>query len=620
MNKTSIIRQLLSFLLLALFLAHASNMVQIPLLATLERKAYDYRINLNHATEPDERIVIVDIDEKSLAEIGRWPWNRDVLATLVDNLYDHYDVAVTGFDVLFAEADTSSGLNVLEDMASKELRDNPQYLQALEERRASLKYDELFAQSLQERNVILGYFFTNNSGIEAIKPSSDDDLPDPIYLLDEQTRDIPFIQTSGYGANLPILQANAAHGGFIDLPTVDDDGVIRAIPVVQRHGDRLYESLSMAMVRSLLDFEPLQLQIAEYQGEGSNLGLEKMSIGDFHVPVDERGVALVPYRGPYGSFPYVSAADVLNKTASMDTLEDAIILVGATAAGLLDVRSTPVQALYPGVEVHANLIAGILDSNIKENPAYVKGMLIIFLIVIWLMATLVFYFNNMLFSIISISSLLASTYFGGIYAWTDLNIVLPMATPLTFISLLFMYFLSYSYFVENRSKRQLARMFRQYIPPELVDELDGEVSDYGMEGETREMSVMFSDIRGFTSISEKLPPKELTRLMNAYLTGMTTAIQQERGTIDKYIGDAIMAFWGAPIADEKHAQRALEGSMEMLAQLETMQEEFDRQGWPPISIGVGINSGPMFVGNIGSEFRMSYTVLGDAVNLGARLE
>ena len=620
MNRTRVTRYLISFLILSLFLAHAAHVFQLPLLPTLEKRAYDFRINLNHRSQPDPRIVIVDIDETSLEQVGRWPWSRNIVAQLVDNLFDHYHVAVTGFDVLFAEADTSSGLEVLESFGQQQLSNNREYQQALNDLRPQLQYDQLFATSLQNRNVILGYFFTNTTS-EANAELIKGQLPDPIYLLDEQSVRIPFIHALGYGASLPLLQQHAAHGGFIDLPTVDSDGVIRAIPMVQRYGNLLYESLSLAMVRSLMDFPPLDLTIApDYENAEINLGLEQMKVDNYVIPVDERGTALVPYRGPFGSFPYVSAVDVLNKTVAPEILENAIVLVGATAAGLLDVRSTPVQNLYPGVEVHANLIAGILDGDIKQNPAYVQGILFISLILIWIILAILFDSRHMLLSIVGIFTLFGTIFVGGIYAWNELNIVLPMATQMSFIGLLFIYFTIYSYFVENRSKRQLAKVFRQYIPPELVDELDGDEGDYGMEGETREMSVMFSDIRGFTSLSETLPPKELTRLMNMYFSTMTQALQNNRGTIDKYIGDAIMAFWGAPIADEKHAQRAVDAAMEMISRLESLHLEFAKHGWPKISIGVGINSGPMFVGNIGSQFRMSYTVLGDSVNLGSRLE
>ncbi len=486
--------------------------------------------------------------------------------------------------------------------------------------RDDLEYDALFSKAIKDRAIVLGYYFsqaTNNDASNSITKV----LPKPVLTVNEETANIPFISANDVGSNLAIFQKNALHGGFIDLPTVDEDGVIRKIPMLQKYNDALYESLSLAMVRAIMGFPELELFIAEeYTGEATNLGLEQLKLGEFPIPVDESGSSLVPYRGPFGSFPYVSAKDVINKTIEIEKLEDAIVLIGTTAPGLLDIRSTPVQNIYPGVEVHANLIAGILDGNIKNKPAYIHGFQLVSLIIIWIVMTIVTSRPGVMLFVLSIGFLAVLIIGTAFYAWDKHHLVLPIATKLVFIAVLLFYYLGYSYFVENRSKRHLTKVFRQYIPSELVDELGNQDGDYAIEGETREMSVLFADIRGFTTLSEHMPPRELTRLMNCYFTGMTHAIQIHRGTIDKYIGDAIMAFWGAPLYDKKHAELAVDGALEMLNQLDQLESEFKKNGWPILSIGIGITSGSMYVGNIGSKFRMSYTVLGDTVNLGSRIE
>jgi len=619
MDKTTFLRHLFSTVLLLIFLAYSTGMISLPLIKSLEKQAYDFRINLSRQTGVDQRIVIVDIDEKSLEHIGRWPWSRHILAEMINNLFDDYQVEIVGFDILFSEKDESSGLKVMENLAANQLKNNEQYKTTLQTLKPQFEYDEIFAKAIKNRNVVLGYFFTHSSSQDTVGMEVGA-LPDPVYLLDDDSLKIPFVNTNGYGSNLELLQNNAKHGGFIDLPIVDDDGVIRAIPMVQQYGAVLYESLSLAMIRSMLDFPPLNLYIAdEYADNETNLGLEEIEVDGFRIPVDERGAALVPYRGPYGSFEYISAIDILNRTASLDTLQGAMILVGTTAAGLLDVRSTPVQNIYPGVEVHANLIAGIFDQSIKKNPAYVNGVLIVSIIIVWLCMAFIISrqgFGRFIFGSLFLAFIVT---YSAYYAWQELHLVLPIATQLVFLGSLFVYYLLYSYFIENRSKRQLTKVFRQYIPPELVDELGDQASD-SIEGQTRDMTVLFSDIRGFTSLSENMRPKDLTRMMNCYFTAMTKAIQQQRGTIDKYIGDAIMAFWGAPIYDKNHAQLAVEAAMDMLEQLKNQEQIFQENNWPLLDIGIGINTGPMYVGNIGSQFRMSYTVLGDAVNLGSRLE
>ncbi|MDI1247098.1 MAG: adenylate/guanylate cyclase domain-containing protein, partial [Rhodoferax sp.] len=337
-------------------------------------------------------------------------------------------------------------------------------------------------------------------------------------------------------------------------------------------------------------------------------------------PVDADMAALVPYRGKQGSFPYVSAIDVLQGKVAPDVLFGAIVLVGTTAPGLLDLRSTPMQESYAGVELHANLIAGMLDGNIKERPAYVLGLNLVFLLLMGgLLALALPALSPLAATALTATTTLAMVG-SNLYFWQVQNLILPLASGLILISALFIFNMSYGYFVDARSKRMLAHLFGQYVPPELVNEMAKDPGAYSLEGSNRDMTVLFSDVRGFTTISEGLDPKQLTQLMNEFLTPMTHVIHHHRGTIDKYMGDAIMAFWGAPVPDPDHARNALLAAMEMIAKLDALQDHFKSRGWPPIKVGVGLNTGDMTVGNMGSEFRLAYTIMGDAVNLGSRLE
>ena len=338
------------------------------------------------------------------------------------------------------------------------------------------------------------------------------------------------------------------------------------------------------------------------------------------VPVDESVAALIPYRGRERSFPYISAADVLKGRVDKSQLDGRIILVGTTAPGLMDLRATPVGATYPGVEVHANLIAGILDGKIKEKPGYIMGIEVLQLI----------FFGGLLAFILPLlspmrASMLTSAVLFLIVAinlslWSSANLVLPLASGLLLSVLLFGANMSWGYFVESRTKRQFTELFGQYVPPELVDEMARDPEAYSMVGRNVELTVLFSDVRGFTTISEGLDPQELSQLMNEYLGAMTEVIRKNRGTLDKYIGDAIMAFWGAPVADPEHARHAVLTAMAMQKALKTLAEPFRARGWPELHIGVGVNTGMMTVGDMGSPVRKAYTVMGDAVNLGSRLE
>ncbi len=620
MQLQRIVRLALSALILLILLIDTSGLVKYPFIKQLENWTYDARLNFTLADNIDDRIVIVDIDETSLAEVGRWPWGRDKLATIVENLFDFYQVDVVGFDIVFAEKDESSGLEKFEYLARTRLKDDTRYLQALEEIRPSLQHDEIFADSLIGRNVVLGYYFKTNlqegeAGITGL-------LPPALTKMDLQWSErLPINKAVGYGGNLEILQASAKSRGYFDNPFVDADGVFRRVPLVQAYEGYLFASLALATTQAYLGDAGIELVVETEGGRGGKeyYALEKINLKDYRIPVDANGAVFVPYRGPQGSFPYISIHEILGRTANPQALRDKIVLVGTSAPGLLDLRSTPVQNIYPGVEVHANIISGILDDRIKHKPAWTIGYEFVLLVVIAVCMALLLPLLSPLLAAAATLGLTAAVLVGTFVAWNG-NLILPLASPLLLILLLFMLHMSYGFFIESRGKRQLAHLFGHYIPPELVDEMSASPEEYSLEGENREMTVLFSDVRGFTSISEGMDPKQLTQLMNALLTPMTRVIHKNRGTIDKYMGDAIMSFWGAPLADSEHARHALYAAMEMMQELKLMQEDFRQRGWPEVNIGIGINTGDMNVGNMGSEFRMAYTVLGDAVNLGSRLE
>jgi adenylate cyclase len=343
-------------------------------------------------------------------------------------------------------------------------------------------------------------------------------------------------------------------------------------------------------------------------------------VGGVYIPVDKLVTALVPYRGTQGSYPYVSATEVLHGQAPVELLKNKIVLVGTTAPGLFDLRATPVDRVYPGVEIHANLIAGMLDGRVKQRPPYVLGAEIVLLMLSGIVMATVLPLVNPLRATLITALVLVSVFGTNVLVWTEGNLVLPLASGMLMIALLFALNMSYGFFVESRAKRQITGLFGQYVPSELVDEMSQNPAAFTMEGDSREMSVLFADVRGFTTIAEGLDPKQLSQLMNEFLTPLTRVIYRHRGTIDKYIGDCIMAFWGAPIADHGHARNAVLAGLEMHKVLAGLAPEFKSRGWPQIQIGVGINSGRMSVGNMGSEVRVAYTVMGDAVNLASRLE
>ena len=618
MYKRLLIRVLISSMLFLPFLLHNRGDIHMGWLERLEQLTYDVRLVFTMPNTIDDRIVIVDLDEKSLLEEGQWPWPRNRVARLVDRLFDDYQIKVLGFDIVFAEPDNRSGLPVLERLAQDELRNVPQFRQALESLRPALDTDGLFAKALAGRPAVLGYVFRHAG--DAGEDVSSGMLPQPLIPSDQDDTNIPFAEAIAYTGNIALLQNNTA-GGFFENALVDGDGKYRRVPLLQKYHGNLYPSLAFAVAHQVLGRPKLSF-VFQHGADGprDGLDLDWLTLGDKKIPVGEDASVLVPYRGQLGSFPYVSATDVLHGRAAKYPLKGAIVLMGTSAAGLHDLRNTPIGNRFTGVEIHANIVSGILDETIMHHPRYVQGIEITILVLLAILMTAVLpRVPVMTATLVTVLILLLITVLN-LVIWGRGNFVLPLASLLSFTFLLYFLHMIYGYFVEARGKRELSGLFGQYVPPELVAEMGNNPGDFSMRSESREMTVMFADIRNFTGIAEQLSPPEVSELLNAFLTPMTRVIQRHRGTIDKYIGDAIMAFWGAPVRDQQHARNALLSAIEMQGALSQLQKGFDRRGWPEIKVGIGLNTGEMRVGNMGSSFRMAYTVMGDSVNLGARLE
>ena len=600
-----------------IFLCHSLGVIQIPALNKLDNYIYDARLRMTAPGGIDERIVILDIDEKSLAEVGRWPWSRNKLAELTTRLFDHYRIKVLGFDVVFTERDQSSGLSSLDSIAKGTLKNDSTFQQTLKSIRGSLDYDQQFADSLDGRPVVLGYTFNREAKNGA--------LPAPVLPAGTfEGKDVRVDSYSGYSGNLPELFSASTLAGHFN-PHTDPDGIYRRVPMLVEHDGKYYEALSLAMVRVLLGKPQIipGYPVDNSQASSSYSRVEWLDLptqqGTLRIPVDEEVASLIPFRGPQKSFRYYPAADALAGRLTDEQLKGKIVLLGTTAPGLMDLRATPVDAVYPGVEMHANLVAGLLDGTLKQKPAYALGadlaqLLFIALLLVFLLPLL----SPLKATLLTLATLGCVSAFN--YSLWSSGLAMPLAAILSTTLALFAFNMSWGYFVETRSKRQLADRFGQYVPPELVEEMARDPELYSMEGKKEELTVLFSDIRGFTSISEALDSKELTRLMNEYFGAMTRVVQKNRGTLDKYIGDAIMAFWGAPVTDADHARHAVQTALQMQTELRKLDAQFSERGWPILHIGVGINTGTMTVGDMGSEVRKSYTVMGDAVNLGSRLE
>jgi adenylate cyclase len=617
MNTNSYIKSLprlcLGLFIVLIFASQAIGWLPLPLITRLDGVIYDLRLRLAAPGGIDPRIVIVDIDEASLREReqggeGRWPWPRNRLALLNDQLFNQYQASLVVYDVIFSERDESSGIRTITELANSEFKNDALFQSKYPQIKSALDYDAAFAKSLKDQAAVLGLSFLNYGDTQRKGA-----LPAPVF----STKELPLtavdpMQRQGYTANLAILQENAAAGGHIN-PIVDPDGILRRVPMLVELEGNYYESLSLASARTLLGGLPLQL-LATPSGQ-----LAAIDVGGSALPVDDQLTSYIPYRGPYKSYEYISASEVLKGAIPKGKLEGKIVLIGTTAPGLLDLRATPVGNAYPGVEIHANLISGILDGTIKQAPAWTRlanlGLIIAIGIALSITLPILSPLMGSIVSIGTIALLLSFNWFIYVYGF-----VLPLASLLVSALLIYIFNLAYGYFVESRGKRLITGLFGQYVPPELVDEMAQDPARFSMEGESRELTILFSDVRGFTTISESLDAKTLSEFINAFLTPFTKVIYNNRGTIDKYMGDCIMAFWGAPITDAEHARHGVVSAFQMLGAMELLNAEFVNKGWPPIKVGIGLNSGRVSVGNMGSEIRLAYTVMGDAVNLASRLE
>lgn len=617
-------RVLVTLIPLLVVLLHASGLVRIGFVQRVDDIIYDARLRATMSRTLDKQIVVVDIDEKSLAEVGRWPWARNRLASLMDELFDRQRIALIGFDVVFAEPDESSGLKRLKQLAEGELKGELAFANKLSQMESSLDYDALFAKALKDRAVVMGYYFTSDRDGRV-----SGELPQPVMTRETiGNRMISFTSWNGYGSNLPVLAQAAPMAGFFNSIT-ESDGVVRSVPLVAEHKGRYYESLSLAMFRALIGqpavspgFPQDVPFVKSYQGLESIL--LKQGGRTLAIPVDARVSTLVPFRGnggpSGGSYEYVSASDLLAQRIPPKALEGKVVLLGTTAPGLLDLRVTPVGETYPGVEVHANVLSGLLNGNLPVKPDYAVGYEVLLLAIVGLLLAFLLPHLSAVMAVATSAAALLVMVGLNFLLYLSGGLVLPLASTVLLVITAFAVNMSYGYLVESRSKRQLASLFGTYVPPELVDEMVKDPSSYSMQATNKELSVMFCDIRGFTTFSERMSPIELQQLLNELFTRFTEIIRRNRGTIDKYMGDCIMAFWGAPVESANHAELAVKSAMEMSQAVEEINADFKAKGWPSIGVGIGVNTGLMCVGDMGSKIRQAYTVLGDAVNLGSRLE
>lgn len=593
--------------ILALFLA--LRIADPGVLQTFRLQVFDIYQSLYPRERTPQPVVIVDIDEASLDSIGQWPWPRTVIADLVRKIHRNGGIAVA-FDVLFAEPDRMSP----SVMASTIKRLTPEARKELENLPSN---DDVLSAVFQRGNVVVGEAATPGQSIQA----AHDKPPKPAPIAVKGPDPKPFLPTfEGLLRNIPKLESAAKGEGVITI-LPERDAIIRRVPAVVLAGGVFRPSLGLEMLRIATGGQAMLIKT-------NSAGIQGVVVGGVDVPTDKNGRIWVRFT-KFGSRPdYISVKSILDGTLDPKRLQNKLVFIGTSATGLLDIKTTPLDPAMPGVEVHAQLIETVLSKSYLTRPNYALGAEVSLMVVLGLFLVSLLPYAGAIGSL-AVGGILAGAVTGGSwYLYTKYGLLVDVVYPLGASFVMFVTLVFYNYYQEERQRQRIRGAFQQYLSPDLVEKLAKDSESLVLGGEAREMTFMFSDVRGFTTISEsfKTNPQGLTVLMNRFLTPLTNAIMERKGTIDKYMGDCIMAFWNAPLDDPEHCRAACLSGLEMLQRLDKVNDEREAEAkeagevFLPLNVGIGINTGLCVVGNMGSEQRFDYSVLGDSVNLASRLE
>ena len=605
----------------------------------LDKKWVDFIVGSRGTIiEPEDKgqvVVIATIDSEAVNEFGRWPWPRDVMARVIDKLNDYYNVAVIGMDIVFSEPENPRVMAAT-DKYKKRFKElgfannsrGRQFIKLLDQTKKDLDGDSKLGKALARKsNVIMGYFFytkqkdmvhlspedikdsesrIEGSHVTGIKFMGGGDLEDtliPVGLVPE--------------SNIELLTRSGNLSGHFNMQPDVEDGMVRRVHLLMRYKDLLYPALGLQILRKYYDNDTLVVNLDE---NGLVVDIE---VGEEVIETDSEGAVLINYKGPSETFPHYSISKIMRGDIPKEDLEDRIVLIGATETGVFDLRTTPVGVDFPGVEVHANLLENIITNSYFRlgimNELASVGLILLFGLVLGITLPNLKNIYGSIFAVV----LLVGFAVGHRYMVTEALTWPSFIYPAITILVIWMGVTLFRFLVSDKDKRFIKGAFQQYLSPDVIAQLMDNPKQLQLGGEKRVMTAFFSDVQGFSTISEQLDPTELVHLLNVYLTRMTDLITDVDGTIDKYEGDAIIAFFGAPMFYEDHAIRACQVTLRMQVALKEMREQWKEEGvdeslW--LYQRIGLNTGDMVVGNMGSQKRFDYTMMGNAVNLAARLE
>jgi adenylate cyclase len=608
-----------------ILLGLAAYLAGIPFLDLMELKTVDLRFVSRGDLEPGHEIILAVVDDKSIEKEGKWPWPRARLADLVDTLSES-GAKVIGFDIGFLEPDENNTLKTIrriEDKIKALGIENTDLADFLHESEAVADNDRLLADAISrsQAGVVLGYFFhipgKNRKNVDEEKIRQELKLISKaryhmVRYTSKESQHSSVYTALMPRANIRLISSATPDAGYFNI-FPDRDGVIRWTPMVIECQGKLFAPLSFQIVRAFMGGPPLSAKIADY-------GIEQLQVGRLTVPVAEDGSLMINYRGKAGTFPHISVSDILEQKVPSKTFKDKIVIVGATATGIYDLRVTPFSSVYPGLEIHANVVDNILHQNFLHRPNWAGLFDMAAIILLGASLGIILAKARPFTGIFTSVALFLFYVWLCRYLFVYRGAVLNLTYPCLILIAVYVNMTILKYVTEERQKKWIRNAFSYYLSPSVVTDIVKEPDKLKLGGAKKELSVLFSDIRGFTTISEGLTPEELVHFMNDYLTSMTDVLFEYEALLDKYIGDAIMAVFGAPAPNENHAQCACRAALGMLDALEDVRMRWKSQKIPHIDIGIGINTGQMVVGNMGSKRRFDYTVMGDSVNLASRLE
>ena len=596
-------------------------LTEVPFLELMELKTIDLRYLARGNIKKESPVVLAVIDEKSIDREGKWIWPRSKIAELVSTLSDA-GAKVISFDIGFLEPDEKSVVKTIEAIQQNLTNIDEKNRAYLEKLKKLSDNDRLLADAIRnaKSEVVLGYFFqmeymqsddNKKSTLEAQRKNIQSSRYDVIRYQSRKALSVPIIEAKVANANISAISTATGYSGFFNM-FPDKDGVVRWIPAIIDFQNEMYAPLSVMTLSAFKGTRP-SVFVAEY-------GIEKIQIGDLSVPTDELGRIMINYRGDAKTFQHISVTDILRGKVPQKDFEDKLVIVGATAVGIYDMRVTPFSTVFPGVEIHANIVDSVLSKDFLYQPTWAKIFDLLVICMTGIFLGVVLPRSGVFTGIVSLGVLFFGYIFFCQYLFSSQGWILNLVYPLLVILSIYIAITIYKYLVESRQKRFIRKAFSTYLAPTVVKQLEDSPEKLLLGGEEREITAFFSDVQGFTSISESLTPAELVELLNEFLTEMTDIILKQKGTVDKFEGDAIIAFFGAPNELENQAETASVTCVQMQKRLRELRRKWKTEGRPELKMRIGLCTGMAVVGNMGSRNRMDYTMMGDTVNTAARLE